>query len=87
MRNSRNKHLRSRHRAKSPATASARPKAISMHPDSGQSFRPSGTRAEKLQSIPLLDRWPDGYAGFRLDGNAVIIFATGKPDIHINDAL
>jgi hypothetical protein len=39
----------------------------------------------RLQCKPLLEAWPKGYehGGFRLDGDAVLIFAQGKPTLRL----
>jgi hypothetical protein len=36
---------------------------------------------------PILDSWPAGYRGFKLDGSDVILFAEDKPPIRIANAL
>jgi hypothetical protein len=79
----RRRNHRARHRENSLASVSGQAKAISMRRDSGLELRPS----ETLQSNPIIEAWPKGYQGFRLDGNAVIVFATGKPDMRIENAI
>jgi hypothetical protein len=43
--------------------------------------------AKRLQSQPLLDRWPRDCTGFRIDGRDVIFFAADKPELRIEGAL
>jgi hypothetical protein len=45
--------------------------------------------AQRLQSAPLLDRWPEGYerGGFRLDGDDVLIFAPGRPALRLRGGI
>jgi hypothetical protein len=40
-----------------------------------------------LQSKPFLEAWPEGYAhgGFKIERDAIVLFAAGKPDIRIED--
>jgi hypothetical protein len=46
-------------------------------------------QAARLQSEPLLQAWPSEYrgGGFRIEGNAVVLFAPGKPDLRLENAL
>jgi hypothetical protein len=45
--------------------------------------------AKRLQSPPILERFPEGYEGgfFKLDGRDVVIGATGMPDLRLENAL
>jgi hypothetical protein len=43
--------------------------------------------AKRLQSTPLLDRWPRDYTGFRLDGRDIVFFAADKPELRLSNAL
>jgi hypothetical protein len=39
-----------------------------------------------LQSAQLLEKWPRDYTGFRLDGQDVVFFGAGKPELRIEGA-
>jgi hypothetical protein len=43
--------------------------------------------AKRLQSAPLLDRWPEGYKSFRIDGNDILFSAPGQADLRLEGAL
>jgi hypothetical protein len=74
----------------------------SKRPSAGAAPAPSGAKpvifaaasataappARQLQSQVIIERWPAGCerGGYRLEGDAVLIFAAGKPDIRIEDA-
>lgn len=42
--------------------------------------------AKSLQTEALLAQWPEGYRGFKLDGDDVVIFAEGKPELRFEGA-
>jgi hypothetical protein len=45
--------------------------------------------SKRLRCEPLLAAWPPEYrgGGFRLEGEDVVIFAQGKPDLRLQNAL
>jgi hypothetical protein len=45
--------------------------------------------SKRLQSTLLLDQWPEGYerGGYRLDGADIVLFAPGRPDMRLANAL
>ena len=57
-------------------------KPVTLAETAGEAKEP----AKRLQSIPLLEKWPRDYTGFRLDGRDVVFFAPGKPELRIECA-
>ena len=88
MRQLRHKRGRGRYRAREAAEpALSAPvqdgKPIIFAETGGEATQP----APRLQSSPLLDRWPEGYKSFRIDGSDILFSAPGHADLRLSNAL
>jgi hypothetical protein len=57
-------------------------KARPIWPRTGEAAGQNKTAERPKPSQPILERWPEGYSSFKLDGDGVILFG-GKPPLRI----
>jgi hypothetical protein len=50
--------------------------------ETGEATQPE----QRLQCVPLLDRWPEGHKSFRVDGNDILFSAPGQADLRLAGA-